>query len=192
MNSKKTNEFFILLAGTLLLALSYWLDAHVSSFFENAAFPIIDAVLGVISNFGIVIILMLILPSIILYRKNRKNVYSLWVSFAVSIMLAFIIKITFLRQRPIENFTFPLTNIVDYSFPSMHAMAAFSLLPLLIIYLPKHRLFWAIFAFLVAFSRIYFRFHFLSDVVFGALAGYFIGRLILTFSERKVHGNGKV
>ena len=184
MKIKKTNEFFILLIGAILFVFSYRFDVQVSSFFENVKFPIIDPILGIITNFSVVIVLALVIPSIILYKKNRKKVYLLWLSFIVSVALAFIIKLIFLRQRPIEAFTFPLTNIIDYSFPSMHAMAVFSLLPLLLKYIPKHRLFWVIFAFLTAFSRIYFRFHFLSDVIFGAFAGYFVGSLVLHLDEK--------
>ena len=57
----------------------------------------------------------------------------------------------------------------------MHAMVAFAAIPILDKEFSKLKWFWIIFAFLVAFSRIYFEAHFLSDVVFGAFFGYFIG-----------------
>lgn len=66
----------------------------------------------------------------------------------------------------------------------MHAMVVFSLLPLLTKHLPKQNYFWLMFAFLVAFSRVYFGFHFLSDVVFGAVAGYFIGVWLLELYDK--------
>lgn len=178
------NVLYIILIGLFLFMLSYKLDAQTSLFFKNIKFPIIDAVLSVITNFGVVVVSMLVVPSIMFYKNNKKDAYALWLSFAASLALAFIIKIIFLRQRPIEAFTYPFTNIVSYSFPSMHSMTVFSMLPLLVKYLPKHRHFWIIFAFLVAFSRIYFRLHFLSDVVFGALAGFFVGYLILRLEKR--------
>ena len=181
----KINNTLILIVGILLFLLSYKFDVQVNLFFKNAKFPVIDTVLSIATNFGVVILIILITPSIILYKKNKKIVYALWASFTASIILAFIIKIIVLRQRPIDTFTYPFISIINYSFPSMHAMAVFSLLPLLAKYLPKQKFFWVIFAFLTAFSRIYFRFHFLSDVIFGAFVGYFVSIYVLELYEKK-------
>ena len=181
----KINNTLILIVGILLFLLSYKFDVQTNLFFKNAKFPIIDSVLGIATNFDVVILIMLITPSIILYKKNKKNIYALWASFIASIILAFIIKIIVLRQRPTEVLTYPFISIINYSFPSMHAMAVFSLLPLLVKCLPKHKFFWVIFAFLVAFSRVYFRFHFLSDVIFGVFVGYFVGAYVLELYENQ-------
>jgi len=109
----------------------------------------------------------------------------LFVTFLISLILNFVIKLIVHRQRPLEAFTYPLINLINYSFPSMHAMTLFALLPLLVKYLPKQKSFWVSFAFLVAFSRVYFGFHFLSDVVFGAITGYFIGKFLLDKYEKR-------
>lgn len=183
MKHRKVNDTVILIIGILLFLLSYKLDAQINLFFKNVKFAIFDVFLSSITNFGIVVIVILVIPSIILYRKNRKLVYLLLLTFVVSVVLAFIIKLIILRQRPTETFTYPFLNIINYSFPSMHSMVVFSLLPALSKYLPKQKSFWIGFAFLVAFSRIYFGFHFLSDVVFGALFGYFIGNFLLDLYE---------
>lgn len=182
---KKPSDWTILIIGIILFVVSYQFDAQINIFFNSAKFPIFDAVFSSITNFGIVFIVMLAIPSIILHNKNRKLVYLLWLAFSISLILALAIKFLFLRQRPIEPFAFPFTTIVNYSFPSMHAMVAFALLPILIKNLPKQKSFWLSFAFLAVFSRIYFGFHFLSDVVFGALAGYFTGSLLLKLYEGK-------
>lgn len=182
---KKISKKFILVIGILLFLISYKFDAQINSFFKNIESPIFDAVLSIVTNFGVVIFIALIIPSITLYKKNKKIVYLLWLTFIVSVVLAFIIKLLILRQRPTEAFTYPLTNIINYSFPSMHSMVVFSLLPLLIKYMPKQKSFWILFAFLVALSRIYFGLHFLSDIVFGALFGYFIGNLLLELHQRE-------
>ena len=145
MKFKKINNIFLLIIGILLFTLSYKFDVQANLFFKNAKFPVIDAILSIATNFGVIVLVTLIIPSIILYKKNKKTVYALWASFIASIILAFIIKIIVLRQRPIDTFTYPFISIINYSFPSMHTMAVFSLLPLLVKYLPKHKFFWTLF-----------------------------------------------
>lgn len=184
---RKVNDIWILIVGILLFLISYNFDQQVNLFFKSFRTPIVDVILSIISNFGIIILIMLVVPSIILYKKNKKLVYLLFLTFFVSFVLAFIIKLIVLRQRPIEAFTYPFINIINYSFPSMHAMVAFALLPILIKHLSKQKIFWVVFAFLVIFSRVYFGFHFLSDVVFGALFGYFLGDYLLElYNEGKL------
>lgn len=182
---KSINKNLILIIGIVLFLISYKLDPQINLFFKNLKFPIFDVVFSIVTNFGVVILVALGVPSLVFFRKNRKLVYLLWLTFIISFILAFAIKLIVLRQRPIEAFTYPFTSIINYSFPSMHAMVVFSFLPLLIKYLPKQKSFWIIFAFLVAFSRIYLGFHFLSDVVFGALAGYFAGDFLLELYEKR-------
>lgn len=183
---KKPNYFLVLCSSALLLIVSYALDKRISLLLQNARFAYLDFSLSIVTNFGIAVLVMLAIPSIILYKNNKKAVYALLLAFTVSFILAFAIKLIVLRERPVEAFTFPFTNIIDYSFPSMHSMVVFSLLPLLISYLPKQKIFWAAFAFLVSFSRLYFGFHFLSDVVFGMLLGYLIGSCILSLYEKGI------
>jgi len=179
----KKNNLFILAIGVLLLVLSYEYDSAISAFFRAVNVPILDPILRVVTNFAFVIAVMLMLPCAILYKKNKKILAYFAAAFIVSIIAAFIIKLIVLRQRPIQEFNFPFTQIVDYSFPSMHTMAAFALVPLLAYFFHKQKYYWLAFAVLVAFTRIYFGFHFLSDVIFGAAAGYFIGEFVISFHE---------
>jgi undecaprenyl-diphosphatase len=181
---RKVNDIIILIIGIILFIISYNFDQPISLFFKDVKFPLFDIIFSVITNFGIVILIMLAIPSIIFYKKNRKLIYLMWFIFLASFILAFAIKLIFLRQRPIDLFTFPFTSIINYSFPSMHAMVIFSLLPILIKYLPKQKIFWISFSLLAIFGRIYFGFHFLSDVVFGTLFGYFIGAWLLELFEK--------
>lgn len=182
---KRINDTLILIIGIVLFFIAYNFDQQVNLFFKDVKFTLLDTILSIITNFWIVVMVVLIIPSIILYKKNKKVVYLLWLAFFASFILAFAAKLIFLRQRPIEAFTYPFINIINYSFPSMHAMVIFALLPILIKYLSKQKHFWVGFVFLVVFSRIYFGFHFLSDVVFGALFGYFIGSYLLELYENK-------
>ena len=169
-----------------LFLISYIFDKQVYLFFKNVKFVFFDLTLSVITNFGIVVLFILLIPSIMIYIKNKKLVYLLFLTFIISFLLSFIIKLIVLRHRPTDALTYSLTNIVSYSFPSTHSMVVFSLLPILLKVLPKQKIFWICFAFLVAFSRIYFSFHFLSDVVFGALFGYFIGNIFLDLYDNGI------
>ena len=181
---KKVNDIIVLIIGILIFLISYNYDTQVNLFFKDIKFPVFDVVFSTITNFSVVILIMLLVPSLILYKKNKKIVYLLWLTFFVSVALAFAVKLIFLRQRPIGAFTYPFISIINYSFPSMHAMVIFSLLPILAKHLNKQKAFWLIFGLLAAFSRVYFGFHFLSDVVFGALFGYFLGNSLLELYEK--------
>lgn len=183
----KAKDIFLLVFGILLFIFSYWLDASVNLFFRNIRLPLLEPVFSIITNFGVVSVVMLAIPSLVLYKNKRKSVYLLCWAFIISVLLAFILKFIILRQRPAEALNYHFFNVINYSFPSTHAMAVFSLLPILINYLPKQKNFWIAAAFIVSFTRIYFGFHFLSDVVFGALFGYYIGKYLLG-----LHKDGKL
>ena len=108
--NKKISNIWLLIAGTLLFLVSYKLDTGVSLFFKNAKSPLLDFVLSIITNFGVVVAVMLAIPLIMLFRKNRKAAYFLFLAFISSAILAFIIKLVVLRQRPMEAFTYPFTD----------------------------------------------------------------------------------
>src|SRR3990167_9110636 len=69
---KKINNTLILITGILLFLVSYNFDQQASLFFKYANFAFLDFVLGVITNFGIVVVVMLLIPSVIFYKKTRK------------------------------------------------------------------------------------------------------------------------
>ena len=182
---KKTNNLLIFAIGFFIFIASYFYDTKIDLFFKASRLPALDLIFSLITNFAFVALVILVLPSIFIYKTNKKSVNFLVLAYLSSIIAAFIIKFIVLRQRPIEAFNYPFTNIIDYSFPSMHTMAVFALLPLLIYFFQRQKYFWIGFAFLVGFTRIYFGFHYLSDVAFGALAGYFIGEFVLGVYEKK-------
>ena len=182
---KKASDFLLIIFAILLFLVSYRFDRQINLFFKGIRLEFFNFIFSIITNFGVVIFVMLVVPSIIFYKKNKKSIYLLWSAFIISIILAFVIKLIVLRQRPAEAFTYPVIDIINYSFPSMHSMVVFALLPVLVKKMPKQKIFWVAFAFLVAFSRVYFGFHFLSDAVFGGFFGYFIGDYLLDLYERK-------
>ncbi|MEK6892017.1 MAG: phosphatase PAP2 family protein [Nanoarchaeota archaeon] len=189
---RKKESLVFLLIGMILFYISTFFDKPVSLMFNNIKIPFLDFILSIITNFGVVVMVIFVIPAITFYNNDKKIIKLLFLAFIISFIFSFILKLVILRQRPADILYYPLLNIIDYSFPSMHAMIAFSLLPILLTYLPKQKTFWASFAFLVAFSRIYFDFHYLSDVVFGAVVGYFIGNFLLEFhNKNKLLKNAK-
>jgi len=63
-------------------------------------------------------------------------------------------------------------------------MMAFCALPILTKEFPRLKYVWFLLAGLVAFSRVYFGLHFLSDVLAGGLIGYLLGYWVLKSEER--------
>ena len=74
---------------------------------------------------------MFVIPIIINYKSDRKFVQYLSMSLSASFLLSFIMKITISSARPVE-IAYPMLKGLEYSFPSMHSMIAFSLLPVLL------------------------------------------------------------
>jgi membrane-associated phospholipid phosphatase len=63
-------------------------------------------------------------------------------------------------------------------------MLAFCAVPILAKEFPKFKYIWIIFAGLVAFSRVYFGLHFMSDVTAGGLIGLIIGWAVIEFENK--------
>lgn len=64
------------------------------------------------------------------------------------------------------------------SFPSNHAMNAFTFATVLTLYFPRNFLYFYIFSMLVAYSRIYVGVHYPSDIIGGGLLGILIGMFV--------------
>lgn len=158
--------------GSILLFTSFLLDNPVAKFFGNSHIPAIDLLLAILADFKLIIFVMLLVPTFFYFRSHKKFPKILWASLICSIVLSYIIKVLVARPRPIMIDSFDI-----FSFPSTHAMAVFSVLP----FINKNTKFpkvFILYALIVAFSRVYFSYHYLSDVVFGALFGYVIGSII--------------
>lgn len=82
------------------------------------------------------------------------------------------------RHLFLEGANFLLGMKKGASFPSNHAMNAFTFATVLSLYFPKNFFYYYIFAILVAFSRIYVGVHYPSDVISGAILGISVGMFI--------------
>jgi|SRR3989338_5365001 len=180
---KKQSNLILLAAGLILSFISLLLDKkmqHMVSLIKNSY---LDAILGWFTNFINVFVIFILVTTIFLWgQKKREWIFPLWLSFFIAITLSYVIKILTLRPRPIG-----LSQILlglNYSFPSLHAAVSFAALPILNREFAKLKFFWVSFASLVALSRVYFSFHFLSDVIFGAFFGYFIGLFAIHLEQK--------
>lgn len=128
---------------------------------------------------------LVILSFFFIYFLLKKE-YKTIKPYIINIILVYIISYTikFLIQRPRPSLGFlPLIIKTGYSsvfsFPSGHAIAAFSILPFL--KTKKEIITWFIIAIFIGFSRLYLGVHYMSDVIAGAFFG-----LLFAYSAKKL------
>ena len=179
---KKLKNIIILFLAILLLTISFFIDSRVQSLFSNTRNHFFDFFMAIITNFLVLFFVLFLAPALFLLRRRKFNyVFCLSLSFISSVFFSLILKLVIARSRPLSGAFF---GILNYSFPSMHALVAFAALPILDREFPKLRVFWISFAFFVAVSRLYFSFHYFSDIVGGALIGYAAGLLFINLEQK--------
>ncbi|MBI3034466.1 phosphatase PAP2 family protein [Candidatus Woesearchaeota archaeon] len=162
-----------IITAALLVIASFLLDKYAAEAAASIQIPLLAQLASLISV--IAVAATLVIPAaILLIRKDNKKLPAMYAAIIASFALSYLLKFIFAVERPSGNKKIAFTNLNDYSFPSTHSTVAFS--PL---YLIEKETFWgkawAIFATLVAASRIYLGLHNLSDTVVGAVIGYLAG-----------------
>ena len=134
------------------------------------------------------IIIFFVLTSLFLWREHKRRfIFPIWITLGLSALVSFILKSSIQRLRPYQLGLVPVLTVLEkvnhlswnFSFPSFQAMLVFCAVPILSKEFPRLKYVWIVFASLVAFSRVYFGLHFLSDVIIGGLIGYLLGMIIL-------------
>lgn len=188
LNKIKSGNAKVILYTVLaiaIVAISFLFDALAASAAGAVRNRLFDIIFSWITNFGILFIVLIVIPSLFLWiKKKREWIPALWASYATAIIIVFVLKLIIARERPMVTEFYPIIHILDYSFPSMHAAAAFAAIPVLDRVYPVLKKFWIIFAVLVAFSRIYFDKHYLSDVLAGSFIGFGIGMFFIWFEMK--------
>lgn len=167
--------------GFLLLFLVTPFDNQILSYIIAHRIDTLNSIMVWFSYAGTGYAVFLITTLLFFWEKNKRDYIPLiWISLLAAMALTYILKITIAHPRPYLD---SLVIEDGYSFPSGHASAVFSVLAIINSTFPKAKWFWLVFAFLIAFSRLYLGVHFPSDVVAGALLGYLTGLIFLHYKE---------
>lgn len=130
-----------------------------------------------VSDFGIMLIaVLLVCLSLFIFGKRKESLVVMF-SFGISALLSYVLKVIFKIPRPERM----LVEMDGYRFPSGHATMAGIVAALIWVYSPllfnKKSLIWGFRALaiiwfcLIAFARVYLQVHFLLDVIVGGLIG---------------------
>ncbi len=182
---KYRNNIIIFAVGLVLASFSFYFDKAAFLIMDRIRNPVIDYLMGAVTHFGSVIVVLIFMTTLFLWgERKREWIPVLWLSFLISSAACIGLKMLVARPRPFELLIISFFGAVNYSFPSLHTTASFTAIEVLDREFPKFKWFWVLFAFMVAFSRVYLKLHYLSDVAFGALLGYTIGFILIRLEER--------
>ncbi len=191
---KKILFAFGLLIFIILISLHF--DSEIVKAISSLRSNFLDDFFKGVAFLSREIIIFLFLTVLFLPKRKRKWILPLWVTLGLSAIISFLLKILIQKPRPFQQGIVSILPTLEkvshsswnFSFPSSHAMFVFCVLPILSKKSPKLKYIWIFFAALVAFSRVYFGLHFLSDVLAGGLIGYLIGMIIVKLEEEEKFG----
>ena len=166
-------------------------DYLFTSFFMNLPHPwILNTLFSFFSAKGIYIVIWLgIFLYIVIFEEKRNKTFIIYffASFIIAFLSVAMIKNITSRPRPFAaNFQpIPINYPTDYSFPSGHATISFASATLLSVFDKKRKKYFYLIAVLIAFSRVYLGYHYVSDVIVGSLLGWLISSIVLLKLKRK-------
>lgn len=194
-----------IISGSLFMIISYFIQNENISHFDLSIIEFIQgfeapwlttffkAFTWIGSAYGVIPITIVV--CIILFFRMRYYGQALLFAFSMvgTILFNEILKQFFKRQRPE---IYRIMDIGGFSFPSGHAMMAFSLYGMIVYVCWRHvrttssRLilvsFAAFMAFSIAISRIYVGVHFPSDIIGGIAASTFFLTIVISIYERNL------
>ncbi len=173
-------RLWLLFSGLVLLAVSFFFDKSVILLFVSLRNPYFDYIALFFSYTYIQLSVFFVLPLLILWFKNRNSAFLFFLSFFIVAIFTYSLKVLVLRPRPFLALGIPLIAYISYefawfnaSFPSSHASTSFSSFAALEKF-SSLKWFWLFLCLVVSLSRIYDGVHYLSDIIFGSLLGYFV------------------
>ena len=152
-------------------------DFLVLKFFNHPIFPFNFIFLFLTE--GVYVFLLIL--AYFFYKKDRKKFYHFLISFFLGFVFIIFLKYFFNRSRPFIAFPNEFTTIsfkLTPSFPSHHAFIAFFLLNFVLKNFEKRRKILAVYLLAIPFFSLYNGMHYPSDLIVGALTGYFFPILV--------------
>lgn len=163
---------------------------HILSYFlpHNQLLDVVFTFLSVGGNYVVIWALAIIGLLLLEGKKHWKFPLIFLMTLLVTLALVDVVfKPLFQRDRPyvVQNVDSPVCPR-NYSFPSGHAGGSFAGAAILAWYDKKRKGMYYTIASLVSFSRIYLQCHYVLDVTFGAVIGYYVAQVILYFASHSV------
>ncbi len=193
---KKETTPFLIFTAIILTFIIFIYDSQIIQSIQLTHNIYLDYIFLSIAFASNIFIIFFFLTSLFLWKEHKRRwILPLWTSGIISLAMSKILKIIIKRPRPFQQESIGIFGTVlyfmkdnfytwNFSFPSFQAMFVFSSIPILNKEFPKLKYFWFPLACLVAFSRVYFGAHYLSDIFSGAIIGYLIGLAIIKLEEK--------
>lgn len=158
---------------------------YISEKCKNRTFDRIMPIITMMGNLGIIWLVI----SVLMLLKVEDRIIGISVILALiltTIIGEGIIKHIVKRNRPFQNYEDELliNKPITYSFPSGHTASSFAALAVFLQMNGKLGLIMSPVATLIAFSRIYLKVHYPTDVIFGIVLGITCGVSVVSFLGR--------
>ncbi len=179
---KATNTGKKIIFGLWITAvfIAFFLDKAIFNFFSGIQIGFLTSIFSFTES-KTFMVMLIIAAGVFLFFKKRDTMYRFWLAVGLTFIATFFIKLLIERERPLGT-ELMMFGLPDYSFPSAHAALSFCLFAFYHKEFNNQAHLWFVIVAFISFSRIYISAHYLSDVIAGALLGYFVG---LTFAEKK-------
>lgn len=194
---KRHSELILIFSAILIGFVSFYFDSEIVRGVSLLRTGFLNEFFLGLTFVSSEIIIFFFLTSLFLWQDyKRKWILPLWITLGLSAVISFILKFAIQRARPFQQGIVSTLDVLmenshviwNFSFPSFQAMLAFCAIPILYREFPRFRYVWILFASLIAFSRIYFGVHFMSDVIAGGLMGYLIGITVVKYQKETNFG----
>ncbi|MGH4118166.1 phosphatase PAP2 family protein [Clostridium sp.] len=163
------------------------IDNKIMDFIESyLQFPLLDKLMTIITWMGNGGLVWSVLSIFLIYSNDYRMLgYRVIISLILTAIVGEgIIKHLIRRARPfikIDQGTLLISKPMTYSFPSGHAASSFSVVGVFIIQNSDMSIYIISLAFLIAFSRLYLKVHYTSDVLIGIILGLLCSIVVCSF-----------
>ena len=160
---------------------------YISEKCQNRTFDKMMPIITMMGNLGVIWFVI----SSLMFLKVEYRIIGIGVILAVALTTIIgegIIKHIVRRIRPFQDKEEKLliNKPITYSFPSGHTASSFAALAVFLQMNGKLGLIVSPIATLIAFSRVYLKVHYPTDVIFGMLLGFTCGITVVSFLGRMV------